>query len=43
MRFGEYVRSTLGLFFMRVVEAIDRQEEQQRVIRGALSRPFETG
>ncbi len=38
---GEYVRSMLGLFYMRVLEAIDRQEGQQRVVREKLSRPFE--
>ena len=37
---GEYVRSTLGLFFMRVIEAIDREEEQEREVREKLSRPF---
>ncbi len=38
---GQYVRSTLGMFFMRVVEAIGRQEERDRAVREKLSRPFE--
>ena len=38
---GEYVRSTLGLFSMRVVEAIEREEERERAVRKKLSRPFE--
>ena len=35
-----YIRSIPGLLFMRVVEAIDREEERERAVREKLSRPF---
>jgi len=38
---GEYVRGTLGLFFVNVCQTIDRQEERERAVREKLSRPFE--